>query len=138
MPTPFAGSAGVSPPASERRVAAPPPGLLATILEPEEMLPAVGQGAVALEIRSDDPEVAQICAGLNHVNTLRCVTAERAFLRAMGGGCQSPVAAYARIIGHQVHLRASSYRDGVGRHAEGKRPVREAAKLGEEIAERLK
>lgn len=119
-------------------VAVPPPGLLATILEPEEMLPAVGQGAVALEIRSDDPEVARICAGLNHVNTLRCVTAERAFLRAMGGGCQSPVAAYARIIGHQVHLRASSYRDGIGRHAEGKRPVREAAKLGEELAERLK
>lgn len=119
-------------------VAAPPSGLLATILEPEEMLPAVGQGAVALEIRSDDPEVAQICAGLNHVNTLRCVTAERAFLRAMGGGCQSPVAAYARIVGHQVHLRASSYRDGAGKHAEGKLPVREAAKLGEELAARLK
>ena len=46
--------------------------------------------------------------------------------------------AYARIVGHQVHLRASSYRDGAGKHAEGKRPVREAAKLGEELAARLK
>lgn len=127
----------LSPPA-RAEVAAPPVGLLATILEPEEMLPAVGQGAVALEVRADDPEIGELCAGLNHFNTFQAVTAERAFLHAMGGGCQSPVAGFARVLGHQLQLRAASYRDGAGKFAEGKRPVREAAKLGEEIAARLK
>lgn len=117
---------------------APPAGLLATILEPEAMLPAVGQGAVGLEVRADDARVAQLCLALNHFNTFQAVTAERSFLRAMGGGCQSPVAGYARVIGHQLHLRAASYRDGTGKFAEGKRPVREAEKLGEEIAAQLR
>ena len=124
--------------AARAEITAPPAGLLATILEPEEMLPAVGQGAVALETRADDSEIALLCAVLNHPNTFQSVTAERAFLRAMGGGCQSPVAGYARVVGHQLHLRAASYREGTGKFAEGKRPVREAEKLGEEIAARLK
>jgi hydroxymethylbilane synthase len=125
-------------PAERAEIAAPPAGLLATILEPEEMLPAVGQGAVALETRADDPEIDGLCAVLNHLNTFQAVTAERAFLRAMGGGCQSPVAGYARVLGHQLHLRAVSFREGAGKSAEGKLPVREAARLGEEIAAQLK
>src|SRR5207249_10645833 len=72
-----------------------PDGLLATILDTEVMLPCVGQGAVGIEVRQDDERIATICERLNHFNTLQCVTAERAFLAAMGGGCQSPVAAYA-------------------------------------------
>lgn len=124
--------------AERAEMTAPPAGLLATILEPEAMLPAVGQGAVGLEVRDDDPEIAELCLALTHFNTLQAVTAERAFLRAMGGGCQSPVAGYARVVGHQLHLRAASFRDGAGKYAEGKRPVREAEKLGEEIAARLK
>ena len=119
-------------------VTAPPPHLLATLIDPEEMLPAVGQGAVGLEIRSGDPEVAALCQVLNHLNTHHAVTAERAFLRAMGGGCQSPVAAYARVLGHQVELRAASFRDGTGKRAEGRRPVREATALGESLAAQLR
>ena len=72
-----------------------PDGLLATILDVNVMLPCVGQGAIGIEIRANDERVAAICARLNHHHTFQCVTAERAFLRAMGGGCQSPVAAYA-------------------------------------------
>jgi hydroxymethylbilane synthase len=125
-------------PAERAELTAPPAGLLATILEPEAMLPAVGQGAVGLEVRADDPEIAALCIALTHFNTFQAVLAERSFLRAMGGGCQSPVAGYARVIGHQLHLRAASFRDGAGKFAEGKRPVREAEKLGEEIAARLK
>ncbi len=117
---------------------APPAGVMATILEPEEMLPAVGQGAVGLETRSDDAEVNSVVASLNHRNTFVAVTAERAFLRGMGGGCQSPVAAYARVLGHQVDLRVASYRDAEPRRAEGRRPVAEAAKLGERLAEQLR
>ena len=115
-------------------LAAPPAGLLACVLDPEEMLPAVGQGAVALEIRAGDPGIAPIVASLNHFNTFQSVTAERAFLAAMGGGCQSPVAAHARVLGHQLELRAASFHQDPPRVASARRPVREAIRLGEEVA----
>jgi porphobilinogen deaminase len=56
----------------------------------------------------------------------------------MGGGCQSPVAAYARVLGHQVDLRAASYKDAEPRQAEGRLPVANAAKLGEQLAAKLR
>jgi porphobilinogen deaminase len=115
-----------------------PDGLLATVLDVDVMLPCVGQGAIGIEIRADDERIAKICERLNHFNTFQCVTAERAFLRAMGGGCQSPVAAYAEIDGSRMEMRAVSFRDGPARHAEGKRPVAEAAPLGEQLAAELK
>jgi hydroxymethylbilane synthase len=115
-----------------------PDGLLATILDVDMMLPCVGQGAIGIEIRADDERIAKICERLNHFNTFQCVTAERAFLRAMGGGCQSPVAAHAEIEGSRMEMRAVSFRDGPAKRSEGKRPVAEAAALGEELAEKLK
>ena len=78
------------------------------------MLPCVGQGAIGIEIRADDERIGEICERLNHFNTFQCVTAERAFLRAMGGGCQSPVAAYAEIIGSKMDMRAVSFREQTG------------------------
>ena len=115
-----------------------PDGLLATVLEPETMLPCVGQGAIGIETRDLDERIAKICERLNHVATEQCVTAERAFLAAMGGGCQSPVAAYAEIVGGEIRLRAVSFRDGPVRRAEATRPVSEAAKLGTQLAEKLR
>jgi hydroxymethylbilane synthase len=115
-----------------------PDGLLATILEVDLMLPCVGQGAIGIEIRADDERIAKICERLNHFNTFHCVTAERAFLRAMGGGCQSPVAAYAEVTGDKIFMRAVSFHNGPAKHGEGKRPIAEAAALGEELAGRLK
>jgi hydroxymethylbilane synthase len=115
-----------------------PDGLLATILDVDVMLPCAGQGAIGIEIRADDERIAKICERLNHFNTFQCVTAERAFLRAMGGGCQSPVAAYAEIDGSRMEMRAVSFREGPARHAEGKRPIAEAAALGEQLAAELK
>ncbi len=115
-----------------------PDGLLATVLDVDVMLPCVGQGAIGIEIRADDERIAKICERLNHFNTFQCVTAERAFLRAMGGGCQSPVAAYAEIGGSRMEMRAVSFREGPARRAEGKRPIAEAAALGEELAAELK
>ncbi|MEO8427366.1 MAG: hydroxymethylbilane synthase [Verrucomicrobiota bacterium] len=114
-----------------------PQGLLATILEPEVMLPCVGQGALGIEIRDNDERGNAICERLNHFNTHQCVSAERAFLKAMGGGCQSPIAAYAEIQGHQIRLRVVSFRDGMARRGEAKRPVKDAANLGEELAAQL-
>ena len=115
-----------------------PDGLLATVLDVDVMLPCVGQGAIGIEIRADDERIAKICERLNHFNTFQCVTAERAFLRAMGGGCQSPVAAYAEIDGSRMEMRAVSFREGPARRAEGKRPIAEAAALGKQLAVELK
>ena len=115
-----------------------PDGLLATVLEVDVMLPCVGQGAIGIEIRADDERIAKICERLNHFNTFHCVTAERAFLQAMGGGCQSPVAAYAEVAGDKILMRAVSFHNGPARHTEGKRPIAEATVLGEELAAQLK
>src|SRR5471030_994712 len=115
-----------------------PDGLLATVLDLDVMLPCVGQGAICVEIRADDERIAKICERLNHFNTFQCVTAERAFLHAMGGGCQSPVAAYAEITGDKISMRAVSYRDETVKRGEAKRPITEAALLGEQIAAELK
>ena len=115
-----------------------PDGLLATVLDLDVMLPCVGQAAIGVEIRADDERIAKICERLNHFNTFQCVTAERAFLRAMGGGCQSPVAAYAEIIGDKISMRAASYSDQMVKRSKIKRPIAEAALLGEQVAAELK
>jgi hydroxymethylbilane synthase len=115
-----------------------PDGLLATVLDFDVMLPCVGQGAIGIEIRADDGRILKICERLNHFNTFQCVTAERAFLRAMGGGCQSPVAAYAEVVGDKIFMRAVSFRDETVKRGEAKRLMAEAILLGEELAARLK
>lgn len=115
-----------------------PDGLLATVIDVETMLPCVGQGAIGIEIRANDERIAKICQQLNHFDTFQAVTAERAFLRGMGGGCQSPVAAYAEINGDKISMRAVSFKDGPVRRTEGKCHVNEAAKLGEELAAELR
>jgi hydroxymethylbilane synthase len=114
-----------------------PDGLLASVLSLEEMLPAVGQGAIGIEIRADDERTSKICEQLNHSNTFQCVTAERAFLAGMGGGCQSPVAAYGEILNDKIFVRALSFASGPMRRAEGKRPIKEAAELGQQLAAEL-
>ncbi len=63
-----------------------------------EMLPAPGQGALAIEVRKGDHRVASLIAGLNEPETAAAVLAERAFLRRMGGGCNSPIAVHARPV----------------------------------------
>ncbi|HEU5395737.1 MAG TPA: hydroxymethylbilane synthase [Verrucomicrobiae bacterium] len=115
-----------------------PDGLLAVVLDLDVMLPCVGQGAIGIETRADDERIAKIVERLNHHNTFQCVTAERAFLSAMGGGCQSPVAAYAEVIDEKLFMRAVSFQKQPSVRADGKRPLSEAQVLGEEIAARLK
>ncbi len=115
-----------------------PDGLLAVILEPDEMMPCVGQGAVGIEIRADDERMRAICARLNHFNSYQSVLAERAFLRAMGGGCQSPVAAYAEVVGNSLRMRAASFRTGQKHTAEASGSVADPVALGERVAEMLK
>jgi len=115
-----------------------PDGLLATVLDVDLMLPCVGQAAIGIEIRANDEQVGKICERLNHFDTFQAVAAERAFLHGMGGGCQSPVAAFAEIAGERITMRAVSFRDGPAHRAEGKRPIQEAIQLGAQLAAELK
>lgn len=62
----------------------------------EQMVPAVGQGAIGIEIRQDDERVARVCAAIDDAPTSECVFAERAVLAALEGGCQTPIGVYAR------------------------------------------
>lgn len=115
-----------------------PEGLLASVLDLKVMLPCVGQGAIGIESRVQDERTLKICESLNDLNTFQSVTAERAFLRAMGGGCQSPVGAYAEVKGKKILLQAISFGDTCVKRADAARPVREASLLGEQIAAELK
>jgi hydroxymethylbilane synthase len=63
----------------------------------ELMLPAPGQGALAVQCRTDDTTARELLAAIDHAATRAAITAERAFLNALGGGCAAPVAAYARL-----------------------------------------
>jgi len=74
-------------------------------LPPALMLPAVGQGALAVEVRERDDEVKRLVQPLNHFPTERAVSAERAFLSALGGGCAVPVAAHAAVADGRLNLQ---------------------------------
>ncbi|CAG2142433.1 Porphobilinogen deaminase [Cupriavidus campinensis] len=76
------------------------------LIEPEASLPAAGQGALGIEIRSDRPELAAWLAPLNHTPTLLAVSAERAVSRRLGGSCQVPLGAHARWRGDALQLDA--------------------------------
>src|SRR5690606_30169935 len=76
------------------------------LLEPADSLPAAGQGALGIEILQDRADVRAMLAPLGDAATQACVTAERAVSRMLGGSCQVPLAAYARIEGDELALRA--------------------------------
>lgn len=75
-------------------------------LSPEQSLPAVGQGALGIEIRADREDVLALLAPLNDAETAACVTAERAMSRALGGSCQVPLGGYAELQHGMLTLRA--------------------------------
>jgi hydroxymethylbilane synthase len=93
---------------------------ITTPLEFGDMLPAPGQGAIAIEIRKDDARTRELVAHLNHQQTAVAVLAERAFLKHMGGGCNVPVAVHARFIENRVEI------EGLVASPDGKKIVRES------------
>jgi hydroxymethylbilane synthase len=111
---------------------------IAEILPPEVMCPAVGQGALAVETRQEG-EARDFCAALDHAVTRAAVTAERAVLAALGGGCQVPIGAHAEIEGDSLRLI------GVVIAPDGDRMVRkgdrgavaDAAEIGRRLGEAL-
>ncbi len=74
-------------------------------LDPDQVLPAPGQGALAVQVRERDRGLAELVAALDHPESRAAVEAERSFLRALGGGCTLPAAALATCTGGMVHLR---------------------------------
>lgn len=115
-----------------------PAGLIATPVPVEEMLPCVGQAALGIEIRENDPRLEKIVAALNDPVTQSCVTAERAFLRGMGGGCQLAVGALAEWRDGQLHLRAVSFLGSAPRRGERSGAAMDAVSLGEALAAELR
>jgi hydroxymethylbilane synthase len=103
------------------------------------ILPAPGQGFVAIEIRAEDPETLKWVGQLNHIPGHQAATAERCFLAALGGGCRVPIAAYAREEAGQLIL------DGRVTSVDGKNDVKgtetglpaNAKKIGHALAQRL-
>lgn len=108
-------------------------------LEPEFMLPAIGQGVLAIETRSKDSWLQEILRPLNDLATEQCLTAERAFLQRLGGGCQVPIAGLAKIESGQLIL------NGLVAAVNGRKLVRgeisgspeEGAEIGKKLAEEL-
>jgi hydroxymethylbilane synthase len=109
------------------------------VLDPEWMLPAVGQGALGLECRRDDRTTLELLRRLDDRPTRQAVHAERAFLRTLGGGCQVPIGAAAIVTGATLTLRGAVLRpDGQQRVAgavTGSSAAPEA--LGQELAREL-
>jgi hydroxymethylbilane synthase len=103
------------------------------------MLPAVGQGALAVEVRESDEEVRALVQPLNHSPTERAVSAERAFLYALGGGCTVPVAAHAAVADGRLDLQ------GLVANLNGRKVIRdslsgsplEAEDIGRRLADRI-
>lgn len=112
---------------------------VAEILPLETMLPAVGQGALAIETREGDGVARAACRPLEDADTRRAVTAERALLAALGGGCQVPIAAHAEIFGGALRLRAAVISpDGIQAVRDEIRGAPDdAEELGRELARRL-
>ena len=79
---------------------------ISSYLSPEECVPDVGQGALAVQIRDSDSELLSVVSAIDHGPTSTAVRAERAFLTAMGGGCTMPTAAYAEVEDDKLHILA--------------------------------
>ncbi|TVP71836.1 MAG: hydroxymethylbilane synthase [Rhodobacteraceae bacterium] len=109
-------------------------------IAPEDMLPAIAQGAIGIERRSDDARVAALLAPLNDTPTTQRLAAERAFLAALDGSCETPIAGLAVIDGEQIWLRGEILRpDGSERLSEeGRAPIADGADLGRDLAARLR
>lgn len=109
------------------------------LLDPKVMCPAVGQGALAVETRDDSGEAREICRRLEHTETRIAVTAERAVLAALGGGCQVPIGAYATLHESTVQIRAIVVSpDGaqvIRKESSG--PAADAATLGRALGDEL-
>jgi len=105
------------------------------VFPPEEMLPAAGQGAIAIEVRADDDEALALARAVDDRQARACVTAERAFEARLGVGCHGAAAALATLEYGRLRLRGLLVHPGTGEALRGE--VRGAAEEAEELGRRL-
>jgi hydroxymethylbilane synthase len=112
---------------------------ITALLNPEQSLPAVGQGALGIECRADRTDLVELLQPLHHPETAYCVEAERAMSRVLGGSCQVPLGAFAEIINGTLQLR------GFVAQPDGRRIVSDALNgkpetgiaMGQQLAQKL-
>ena len=110
------------------------------ILDPQHFLPAVGQGAIGIEIRESDAATRAVVGAINHAATLTALIAERAFLAVLDGSCKTPIAGHATIDGGVLSFRGLIAKPDGSAFFEASRkgPVTEAVKLGADAGNELR
>jgi hydroxymethylbilane synthase len=108
-------------------------------LELDQMLSAVGQGALGLETRADDTQTIEAVSKLNNPEIMACVTAERAFLNQTRAGCTAPVAGHAVISNEQIHFKGLILNEtGTKRcYKEAAGPILEAETIGRQLVQQM-
>ena len=112
---------------------------MTSAIEVDEMLPAVAQGTIGIECRADDARAKEMLAAIHHADSGHRVICERAFLRALDGSCETPIAALSQIDGDEIHLRGEVLRpDGTEcLKTDGRAPIAEAEAMGRRLGEQL-
>uniref|UniRef100_A0A7S4HQU2 Porphobilinogen deaminase, chloroplastic n=1 Tax=Odontella aurita TaxID=265563 RepID=A0A7S4HQU2_9STRA len=110
------------------------------VLDWDEMLPAVAQGAIGIQCRSDDERSLKYIDALNHPDTKACVDCERAFLEALDGNCKTPIAGQARIIDGKIEFRGliAMPNGSVKYETESQGEIGDAKDIGRKAGEELK
>jgi hydroxymethylbilane synthase len=122
-----------------KRLGLAPAGLVTLAIE--TMLPAVGQGAIGIEIGADDTRMQRLLAPINHAPSFTAVEAERAFLAVLGGSCRSPIGGHAALTGGETVLMrglvlAPDGREAYGAHLSG--PAAQAVPIAQAVAEDIR
>ena len=112
---------------------------IASVVTTEEMLPACAQGAIGIEVREEDADVAALLAAINHQPSALAVEVERAFLRRLDGSCRTPIAGLAELEAGDIRFRGMILKpDGSAAHAIERRcAAHEGVKVAVEAAEEL-
>ncbi len=113
---------------------------IAEVLSIENFPPAIGQGAICIESRANDPRTLALLSALDHAPTRLALTVERAFLHALDGSCRTPIAGYAQLINEQIQFRGLILRTDGSQYFETTRQgaPQDAAKLGHDAGMELK
>ena len=111
-----------------------------SVLPPETLLPAVGQGALAIAIREDDVRTAEMLTSLNDAETAACTSCERAFLEVLDGSCHTPIAGLATVNGSEISFRGLVAREDGKRllRVDGRGAVSDAIAVGRAAGADLK
>jgi hydroxymethylbilane synthase len=112
------------------------PEIAQSALSPDDMLPAIAQGAIGIERRADDSRVAEMLEAIHDKVTADRLAAERAFLAALDGSCETPIAGLAELDGGTLRLRGEILRPDGSEHLTDDRtaPIEDGAALGREMA----